>query len=163
MDKLSFVIDPAPRCRPRGVALFCPSKPTELAIFRKTPNAKSKCDCMHALAGGILTVSSPNRRSTSISRAPSPTSSSDHPIDELVGLRARGFGNLADANNVHQHHPNHTNSKSSALLGMDLTTTGGPHRAAWATVVEGREHGLARGFAVGLLGPTAAAWARMGG
>ena len=46
---------------------------------------------------------------------------------------------------------------------MDLTTTGGPHRAAWATVVEGREHGVARGFAVRLLGPTAAAWARMGG
>ena len=62
-----------------------------------------------------------------------------------------------------EHHPNHTNSKSSTLLGMDLTTTGRPHPAAWATVVEGRKNGVARGFVVRLLGPTAAAWARMGG
>ena len=78
-------------------ALFCPCKPTELAIFRKTPNAKSKCGCMHALAGGILTVSSPNRRSTSISRALSAASSSDQSSDELAALSARGLGTLADA------------------------------------------------------------------
>ena len=59
--------------------------------------------------------------------------------------------------------PSHTNRKSPTLLGMDLTTTGGSHPAAWATVVEGRKNGVARGFAVRLLGPTAAAWARMGG
>ena len=52
---------------------------------------------MHALAGGILTVSSPNRRSTSIPRAASPANSSMGWSDELAGLATRGFGTLADA------------------------------------------------------------------
>ena len=105
-------------------ALFCPCKPTELAILRKTPNAKSKCDCMHALAGGILTVSSPNRRSTSISRAPSAASSSDHPMDELAALGASTTPTMGDASTT----PTIQIASHPHCLEWNLTTTGGRTR-----------------------------------
>ena len=126
--------------------------------LRKTPDAKSKCDCMHALAGGILTVSPLNRRSTSIPRAASPANSSNRRSDELAGLGARGFGTLADVSTT----PTIQIASHPHCFGTALTTTGGPQRVAWATA-GGRKHGVSRGFVVTLLGLTAAAWARMGG
>ena len=64
----------------------------------------------------ILSVSSANRRSTSITRALSPAASSNDPIDEAAGLSARGLATLVDATTT----PDHTNSKSSPPLGTTL-------------------------------------------